>query len=354
MFYLNCYLCQLFIHISKYECLTIFPTGSLMFSNPKSIKNAVLPQGSYITQISQHRLTLLRSERHFLHFKVSHYAFIHSLTLPSPKTTSQASSLSAFLGQEMIFPTLSTCHQVVMIRSLKFRQYDSGFSKSLGQCCQGRTKLLRTKPLLQYTSEFSRPVIQVSDLTSPSVFSGRSLGRPTCSEIHLLLPSTHSINFWNMSNSADSEIWFNLNIGLHLLFVGLCQTCLVVWSLAVVCCLFFFEKPQSIWSFVASIHNQTHFYHCNEIREPCNSFCLCLKSWHRIRKRSSHWRNKYSVRRIIGMCINQCEWKWWGPIAIRIFRFCRLEVTVENEAFNVPLPRCLLIFLCFDCFDFRI
>ena len=151
MFYLNCYMCQLFIHISKYECLTIFPTGSLIFSNPKSIKkNAVLPQGSYFTQNFTAQTDTAQIRKKFLTLQ-SITLCIHSNSFTDialPKTTSQASSLPAFLGQETTFPTFSTCHQVVMIRSLKFRLYDSGFSKSLGQCYQGRIKLLRTKPSL--------------------------------------------------------------------------------------------------------------------------------------------------------------------------------------------------------------
>ena len=144
------------------------------------LKQARLPK------ISQHRLTLLRSSNSWKKFlilpRMTVYAFIqiHSLTnsfIPSPRTTSYASSIVLILGRKCY----SQFFQAVMIP--KFRPYNSGFSKSLGQCYQGRTKLFRTKRSLQYyTSVGLSSKFQTS--LHHQHFQEERLGRPTCSQIH--------------------------------------------------------------------------------------------------------------------------------------------------------------------------
>ena len=129
---------------------------------------------------------------------------------------------------------------------------------------------------------FSRPVIQVSDLTSPPHFAisiFRKKFRPTCSAIHLLLPSIHSINFWNTSNSADSH-------SDHLYAYAVTYS--VVWSLAVVHCLFFLKNlnDPSLLEFTI----KPTFITANQIALHSSSFCLCSANT----KISSHRQNKYS------------------------------------------------------------
>ena len=89
-------------NLMQYKCFmldNIFPI-SLISLNPKSMtKMQFCPKEATLSKLSQHRLTLLRSSNSWKKFltlrSITLYAFvqIHSLTLPSLKTTSQASSI---------------------------------------------------------------------------------------------------------------------------------------------------------------------------------------------------------------------------------------------------------------------
>ena len=157
---------ELVFNISNYECLTISPI-SLISLNPTSMnKMQFCSKEATLPKISQHRLTLLKSSSSWKKFltlpSITLYEFIqiHSLTLPSPKTTTQASSIVRILGQEMLFPIFQL---VKWWWSLKFRPYDPGFSKSLGHAVlsrQDQTSQNKTFLVILY---FSRPFIQVSD-----------------------------------------------------------------------------------------------------------------------------------------------------------------------------------------------